>query len=201
LTKAQCGDCKKFQRRDCPRCEYTDPQQNFAACIPTDTICELFQEKLQSHPQIAETATAVEKKQTVKFQPFIALPDGRLAEQAYDGQHVYFLIYDPNSENITKMPNIKEEDKIVKPIDNEEIRYNVILQPSDIEEYDDENTLFNHIREYLNRWHEAPDILSRTLDILYCFVTYIADLIPQLPYRRYLAPWGKTVGEREKRLA
>jgi hypothetical protein len=43
----------------------------------------------------------------------------------------------------------------------------------------------------LNRWHEAPDEESRKLDVYYILLTYIKDLVPQIPYRRILASWGK----------
>ena len=127
----------------------------------------------------------------VEYVPFKELPDGCLAEQGFDGREVYFLLYDPKSGKIERLPQIKVEDHIVRPIDNAEVRDRTVLFPSDILEYEDENKLMENVETYLNKWHEAPDPLSRKLDVFYCLLTYIKDLVPQLPYRRYLAPWGK----------
>jgi len=137
-----------------------------------------------------EVAEQKEEK-TIVFKPFMELPDGRLAEQAFDGKEVYFLVYNPQTESVAKVCEVDLEGFTLKPIDNDEVRQQTVLLPSDVEEYESEEKLTQEIRDYLNRWHEAPDQLSRTVDIYYCYLTYIYDLTPQLPYRRYLAPWGR----------
>jgi len=132
-----------------------------------------------------------EEEIPVVFKPFTELPDGRLLEQAFDGNEVFFLLYDPQTANVTKIYEVEMENFTLKPIDNDEVRQGTVLLPSDVEEYESEEKLTMEIRDYLNRWHEAPNHLSRTLDVYYCYLTYIYDLTPQLPYRRYLAPWGR----------
>jgi len=145
--------------------------------------------KRQKKPKDRESDK--EDKPKEKFVPFIELMDARLAEQAYDGTQVFFLVYNPESNKVEKLYNIPLETIVLKPIDNDEVHTRTVLLPSDVEEYESEAKLMEDIRAYLNRWHEAPNPLSRTLDVFYCFLSYIYDLIPQLPYRRYLAPWGK----------
>ncbi|MEM2281881.1 MAG: hypothetical protein QXZ68_07885, partial [Candidatus Bathyarchaeia archaeon] len=45
--------------------------------------------------------------------------------------------------------------------------------------------------EFLNKWHEAPNEFERKLDAFYVFLTYVYDLLPRLPYRRALGPYGR----------
>lgn len=178
-----CGDCKQFKRQDCPFNEYRNSRVNQAACLSTDLPCEAFEAR--------ETSVSQDTNSTVKFLSFPLLSDSRICEQGFDGTDVYFLVYTPTSNSVHKTPRINFGDYIAKPIDNDEVRNSTVLLPSDVLEYESEEQLTNQIRAFLNRWHESPDVLSRELDVFYCLLTYIHDLIPQLPYRRYLAPWGK----------
>jgi hypothetical protein len=147
---------------------------------------------LESHKDCRKAgAEKKEEEKLVVFKPFTELEDGRLLEQAFDGNEVFFLVYDPQTEEVTKTYEVEMENFTLKPIDNDEVRQGTVLLPSNAEEYESEEKLTMEIRDYLNRWHEAPDHLSRTLDVYYCYLTYIYDLTPQLPYRRYLAPWGR----------
>jgi len=188
-TKKTCGDCVKYlDPSKCPRAEYKDRESNLAACWPTDSICEKFEvKKRRKRKQDAEES----QERRERYLPFTELSDGRLAEEAFDGTQVYFLVYDPETGNVEKLAEIELETLVLKPIDNDEVQTGTVLLPSEVEEYESEERLMGEIRDFLNRWHEPPDTLSRTLDTLYCFLSYIYDLIPQLPYRRYLAPWGK----------
>jgi hypothetical protein len=132
-----------------------------------------------------------ENETPVRFLPFMELPDGRLAEEGFDGKEVYFLVYDSQTGKTERKQEVALEGFVLQPIDNDEVRDRTVLLPSDVEEYESEDKLMEGIRGFLNRWHEPPSPLSRTLDGFYTFLTYIKDLVPQLPYRRYLAPWGK----------
>jgi hypothetical protein len=132
-----------------------------------------------------------ENEKPIRHAPFMELPDGRLAEQGFDGSNVFFIVYDPSSKKVEKVTKIEFETFTLQPIDNDEVRDCTVLLPSDVLEYETEEELIREIRGYLTSWHEPPDQLSRTLDIYYGLLTYVYDLIPQLPYRRYLAPWGR----------
>jgi energy-coupling factor transporter ATP-binding protein EcfA2 len=122
---------------------------------------------------------------------FVELPDGRLIEEAYDGENIYFLVYNPNDGKVEKLSEVETEDCVYRPIQSEEVEHGTVLLPSNVEEYGSDEQLVTDIVDFLNRWHEPPDVLSRVLDAYYAFLTYISDLLPQVPYRRYLAPWGR----------
>jgi len=127
----------------------------------------------------------------VIYTPFMELPDGRLIEEAFDGENIFFLVYDPKTDRVEKRHEIELENRVIKPIDSDDIRNKIVLLPSGIEEYRSDEKLKEEILKFLDKWHEAPDSLSRMLDVFYAFLTYIQDLLPQVPYRRYLAPWGR----------
>jgi len=132
-----------------------------------------------------------EEEEAVTYTPFRELGDGRIIEEGYDGKDVYYLVYDPTTGAVEKKPEVEDTGLTFKPIDSDEVRDGTILLPSVAVEYGSEEQLTEEIRSFLNKWHEPPDTLSRDLDVLYTYLTYIKDLIPQLPYRRYLAPWGR----------
>lgn len=81
--------------------------------------------------------------------------------------------------------------KIVRPIENDALKNGTVLLPSDAEEYGSEDALLKDIEDFLNSWHEPPDQRSRLLDKAYILLTYIYDILPQVPYRSYLAEYGK----------
>jgi len=130
------------------------------------------------------------KKKVIRA-AFVELPDGRLAEEAYDGKQAFFLVYNPKTNGVERLESIELEDCIYKPIETPELEHRTVLLPSDIEEYGSEERLLNNLLEYMNKWHEPPNILSRLLDAYYVIFTYAKDLVPQLPYLRCLAPWGR----------
>jgi hypothetical protein len=131
------------------------------------------------------------KEVEICLTPFVESHDGLLAEEGFDGKEVFYLVYDPKIGKTEKNVEIQSDGVVYRPIDNNEVRDRTILMCSATVEYKGEEKLTDEICNYLNRWHEAPDPLSRTLDVAYVFLTYVYDLVPQLPYRRYLAPWGR----------
>jgi|GEM_PF-978331 len=123
--------------------------------------------------------------------PSAELPDGRLIEEAFDGQKVFFLVYDPKTGRIEQTEQMELNDVIYKPIKNPDVKNGLTLLPSKVEEFGSEEQLFKEVVEFLNRWHEAPNDFERKLDAFYVFLTYVYDLLPRLPYRRALGPWGR----------
>jgi len=51
-----CRRCKKYRTPDCPKCEFKDSTLNFAACLPTDKICDQFEPKYEMDVFFATTA-------------------------------------------------------------------------------------------------------------------------------------------------
>ncbi|MBS7616509.1 bifunctional DNA primase/polymerase [Candidatus Bathyarchaeota archaeon] len=123
--------------------------------------------------------------------PSAELPDGRLIEEAFDGKDVSFLVYDPKTGLTEQMEQIELEDCIYKPIKNPDVKNCLTLLPSMVEEYESEEKLFQEVIDFLNKWHESPNEFERKLDALYVFLTYVYDLLPRLPYRRALGPYGR----------
>ncbi|MEM4713194.1 MAG: hypothetical protein QXQ61_01440 [Candidatus Bathyarchaeia archaeon] len=123
--------------------------------------------------------------------PSAELPDGQLIEEAFDGQNVYFLVYDPKTGLTEQTEQIELNDIIYKPIKNPDVKNGLTLLPSQVEEYESEEKLFQEVIDFLNRWHEAPNDFERKLDAFYVFLTYVYDLLPRLPYRRALGPYGR----------
>ncbi|MEM1725500.1 MAG: bifunctional DNA primase/polymerase, partial [Candidatus Bathyarchaeia archaeon] len=132
-----------------------------------------------------------ESKKRVIRAAFVELPDGRLAEEAYDGKQAFFLVYNPQNDAVERLESIELEGCIYKPIESPELEHGTVLLPSGVEEYGSDEQLLNDLIEYMNRWHEPPSVLSRQMDGYYAMFTYIKDLVPQLPYLRCLAPWGR----------
>jgi hypothetical protein len=133
----------------------------------------------------------IQNSNSVIHLPFIELPDGKLAEQAFDGKTTFFLVFDPTNEKILKLDEIHCGDTIFKPILNDEVRCKLTLFPSDVEEYQDDVNLLTEMVAFMDRWHEAPTSRDRKLDTLYILLTYINDLLPRTPYRRMVGALGR----------
>lgn len=136
-----------------------------------------------------------------KTMPFVELPEGRLAEQGFDGKEVYFLVYDVKSDSVQKQNEIKLDSVVLKPLVNDEITLRLTLLPSAADEYENDQKLLEDIMSFLNKWHEAPSQRDRKLDALYVMLTYISDLLPRVPYRQMIgalgrgkSAWMETVG-------
>jgi hypothetical protein len=130
------------------------------------------------------------KEESVEKAVFLELPDGRLVEGCFDGEEFYFVIYDPQSGSIEKSKEIKVGEKTYTPLESDEAKFGLVLLPSGVEDYGSEESLRAEILDFLNKWHEAPDEKTRKIDLNYIFLTYIQDLVPQVPYLRNLALWG-----------
>jgi energy-coupling factor transporter ATP-binding protein EcfA2 len=150
----------------------------------------VFLERVKAMEERREEEEKERGKRVVRT-AFVELPDGRLAEEAYDGESVFFLVYNPRDGKVEKLNEVETEDCVYRPIQSKEVEHGTVLLPSKVEEYGNDEQLIKDIVDFLNRWHEPPDVLSRVLDAYYAFLTYISDLLPQIPYRRYLAPWGR----------
>ena len=124
------------------------------------------------------------------FTPSILLDDGRIAEEGYDGKDVHYIIYNPETQEITKENLIETENKVYLPIINEDVENGLVKLPSEAAEYSSNTELDEEIKAYLNHWHEQLDPVQRQLDVYYVKESYIKDLLPQIGYRRNLAAFG-----------
>jgi hypothetical protein len=132
-----------------------------------------------------------EETRRVVRTPSVELPDGRLVEEAFDGKDVFFLVYNPQTGRVEKAEEVECEGTVYKPIKSLEVEKGLTLLPSEAVDYESEDKLLKDIIELMNRWHEAPNEFERQLDALYVLITYIADLLPRIPYRRALGAYGR----------
>jgi hypothetical protein len=123
--------------------------------------------------------------------PFVALSDGRLVEEGYDGKEAYFLVYNSADKGIEKTSQIESDGIIYKPLNNDEVEFNLTLFPSEAEDYSNDKVLLQEIMDFMSRWHEAPTERDRKIDALYVLLTYISDILPRSPYRRMLGALGR----------
>ncbi|MGB9693642.1 MAG: hypothetical protein ACPLYF_02245, partial [Fervidobacterium sp.] len=118
--------------------------------------------------------------------------DGVLAEECYNSKNVFWLVYDSQKNEIKKVEGKLElGEKIIFPIFNKDVETHQVLLPSEALDYGDDSKLFDEIKAFLNKWHEEPNERDRIIDVLYIFMTWIYDVLPELPYLRALAPLGK----------
>lgn len=131
------------------------------------------------------------RKNFIKCVSFLEHPDGRLCEEAFDGEETFFLVYDPEKDEVAKTDQIELGEHIFQPIDNDEVRSGTVLLPSGVNEYGSLEQLIKELEEYFDSWYDSPDELAKMQDVAYCFLTYVQDLVPQVPYNRRLGDWGK----------
>jgi len=131
----------------------------------------------------------------IVYTPFVELSDGRLAEECYDPEadEVYYAVYNPETGQVEKVGEVYDEKRgtVYRPVYTEELPARQVLLPSWPEEYGSDEELDREIEAHLDRWHEQLDRTERLLDIAYVKLTYIHDLLPAVPYRRILGPWGR----------
>lgn len=125
------------------------------------------------------------------YTPFVELSDGCLCEQGFDGEKVYYIVYNPKNGNIEILDLVVDGNKVYKPILNDDVLTKQVLFPSKVEPYSSEEELAYSVKDFLDYWHEQRIETERKLDVSYVFLTYIKDLLPQIPYRRALGRWGK----------
>ena len=170
--KPKCKDCRKYKTKEC--------LWGFDGANPDSEACEEFEPRKAQAPQII-------------YAPFAELSNGVLAEECYDlaENTVYYVVFNPQNEEFSKAPEIKDGNTIYRPIESDEIENGLVLLPSQPENYGSDQQLFNDIINFLDAWHEAPTRRDRKLDALYAMLTWIFDCLPRVPYRRMLGALGR----------
>jgi len=139
------------------------------------------------------TAKARAEEPLVVETPWAELKDGRLLEECYDGQKVYYSVFNPKDQSMVKADFIFEEETKTRyePIMNKDVETFQVLFPVEPNEYGSDEALFEESKAYMDRWHGERDRRSRAVDVAYVFLTHLYPLMPQIPNRRYLGPFGK----------
>ena len=117
-----------------------------------------------------------------------------LYEECFDGEDVFFAAYNVDTKVVSNLPSvqlgIRTTQETFIPIRNRDVYRKLVHLPSKTEEYGDLQTLINDIITFLDYWHEPVSAKDRLLDAYYVLLPWFKDLVPQLPYRRMLAPYG-----------
>lgn len=148
----------------------------------------LCNERLRSICSLGETFQV--KKQTIVYMASTILPDGRIVEEAYRGDKAFFIVFNPEDGSILELDEVSYGEVVYRPLMNRDVETGQVMLSSKAEEYGDDKKIFNEVLDFLNRWHEQPDEFERTLDVLYVFLSWVFDALPQIPYRRALGRWG-----------
>jgi len=147
--------------------------------------------------QIGKLEVSHDKEVEVVKTPFVELSDGRLAEQGYDGSKVYYLVYNPKTDKITKEDFVIDCEIRFEPIMDDDVENGRVLFPSEAVEYGSDEKLWTRVKNFIDYWHEETNHKERQLDVAYVFDSYIAfgkkclGLIPIIGIRRKLGYLGR----------
>jgi DNA polymerase I-like protein with 3'-5' exonuclease and polymerase domains len=133
-------------------------------------------------------ASAVEEavEPDVEEVGFIALTDGRIAEQTTRG----FALYDPAAGTTSDTSRIADGDKIYVPLSDDFLKVGGgMYMPSGVEEYNSEKELDASIQAYLHRYIDLP-ARELKLSAKYIRLTYICDKLQELSYLRAVGERG-----------
>ncbi len=122
------------------------------------------------------------------------ITEKNIAEQGYDPEtnRTYYIVYDRETGEITEEDSVEVGAVTYYPLLHSDITTNQVFLPSKAEEYGTDSELFKGEEEFLDKWHEERNRGERSIDVCYVAVTHIYDVpLPELPYRRRLAPFGK----------
>ncbi len=141
--------------------------------------------ELPQVPEIQKKTKNVEHAPTVTTEEFIA-------DQAYDGNNIFYLVFDRSTGNVEKKECVESANTKFYPIMNKDVQTYQVLLPSDVEEYSTDEEIMDDIRQFLDSWHEERSEVEREIDVLYELMTYLYDIpLPEVPYRRRLAGFGR----------
>jgi len=119
-------------------------------------------------------------------------PDGSLIEMIYrpNENATAFLVY-KNGEMSIGHPIKLENGITLEPLspDNDLVRSNVILFPSDAEEYIDEKNLINNIQGFIHKYLQVCPEFEK-IATYYVLFTWVYDRFSELPYLRLLGDYG-----------
>lgn len=130
-------------------------------------------------------------KEPAKEVSFVALEDGRVAEQIVRDGCASFAIYDPALGSTSFAERIEEEeDRVYRPATDELLLTDRgIYMPTSVVEYGDDTMLFAGIVDYLRKYIDLAES-SLKLTAIYILLTYLADKLLEVPYLRAVGERG-----------
>lgn len=118
------------------------------------------------------------------------LSDGEIAEAIFDGGQTAFLVGNEHRQSCKSSIVLSDEITLVPPKpDNNLLRHRVILLPSAIKEYGDEEVLLWEIEAYIRRYCDLDPKFIKTA-ASYIMLTWVYDRFNEVPYLRLLGNYG-----------
>lgn len=138
----------------------------------------------------------METKEIIYQTSFKELPNGEILEMGYNGLNPYFIVFDPNTQNVKVQKSYKFENVKYVPFTRKEgladslVDSGAVLLCSEATEHNDsEETLVKEIREFIHKYLEIPETFEK-LASYYVLLTYVYRKLPLLPYLRVLGEMG-----------
>ncbi len=120
---------------------------------------------------------------------------GDLYEQVYDenAEKTFFVKYNKFGE-FEEIPNeaIREvplNGLVYKPFDNDFVKKNFILLPSETKEYDTIQTLLRLIQQFIHKYLDISEF-GEILSSYYVLLSWIYDNFETIPYLRFIGDYG-----------
>ena len=113
--------------------------------------------------------------------------DGILYEEVCDPKGCRFAVWD--GEKVSYVDEIKVEDEIFVPINDEGITEGAVLLPSRAEEYGNLDSLIQELRGHIHRYLDVSEEFE-TFAVYYILLSWIYDKVNTLPYLRALGDTG-----------
>lgn len=115
--------------------------------------------------------------------------EGTLFEQIYLGGKSLFLAFDTTTGETKTMPFIELEEKIIEPINGEDVELGAVKLPSGVEEYGNTLTLLAEIEAHIYSYLDvSPNYLK--FAAYYVLLSWLYDRFHTLPYLRALGDTG-----------
>ena len=113
---------------------------------------------------------------------------GVLYEQIYTDRSM-FLVYDPDSGEITTVDKLETDSEIIAPISGEDVELGAVRLPSGVEEYGDTLSLLAEIEAHIYRYLDVSQNYLK-FAAYYILLSWLYDRFHTLPYLRALGDTG-----------
>ncbi|MCB1712980.1 MAG: hypothetical protein KDH96_11040, partial [Candidatus Riesia sp.] len=100
-----------------------------------------------------------------------------------------FVQYDKRTGEIDKIFKYVDEEKTIKPAMEDLVRDKASYLPSGVENYGETQDLVKEIKEYFNKYFEAPKEFEKLLPY-YTLFTWVYDKFPSIPYLHFMGLTG-----------
>ncbi|MGD0951267.1 MAG: DUF2240 family protein [Methanotrichaceae archaeon] len=122
--------------------------------------------------------------------PFVDFGEGKLAEMVLQNVTAKFAVYDPSTNKIEYVPELRANGiRIIPPIDDEIFKKGYVTLPSMAEDYGNEMTLYNEIKTFTHKYLEVSEDYE-SISGFYPMLTWVYDVMSVIAYLRAKGDWG-----------